>query len=142
MRISTGSGLIDSFLEGGYETGIITSICGPGGSGKTTLCILAAVEASERNKKIIYIDTEGGFSVERLKQISPDYEKILENIIFLKPTSFKEQKNTFLKLRKIVNEKIGLIIVDTISMFYRLELGKDTTYEANRELGRQLCYLT
>ena len=142
MRISTGSAVFDSFLEGGYETEVITSICGPGGSGKTALCMLAAIEIAERNKKVIYIDTEGSFSIERLKQLTPDYKQILKKIIFLKPMSFKEQKDTFLKLRKFVDNRIGIIIVDTISTFYRLELGKDTTYEANRELGRQLCHLT
>ena len=38
---------------------------------------------------------------------------------------------------------IGLIIVDTIAMLYRLELGSgDNVYETNRELGRQISYLT
>ena len=142
MRISTGSSIFDSFLEGGYETEVITSICGPGGSGKTTICMLEAIEIASRNKKVLYIDTEGSFSLERLKQLTQDHEEILEKIIFLRPTSFKEQKNTFLKLRKLVDNKIGIIIVDTISMFYRLELGKDSPQETNRELGRQLCYLT
>jgi DNA repair protein RadB len=99
------------------------------------------------NKKVIYVDTEGGFSVERLKQISgsikQDYRKILDNIIFLKPTSFEEQKKSFEKLRDIVNEKIGLIVVDTIAMLYRLELGKsEDVQEINRELGKQISYLT
>lgn len=142
MRISTGSSVLDSFLEGGYETGIITTVCGPAGSGKTTLCLLAAVEMARRGKKIIYIDTEGGFSVERLKQLSADYKEVLDKIVFLKPTSFKEQRRTFLKLRDVVDNNIGIIIVDTIAIFYRLELGDKSAYKTNKELGRQLCYLT
>ena len=142
MRIPSGSKLLDGMLEGGYETDIITTIYGPSGSGKTTLCLLAAISIASRGKKVIYIDTEGGFSVERMAQISKDYKKLLENIIFLRPSDFKEQKDAFKKLKELVNDKIGVIVVDTISMLYRLELGKnDEVYETNRELGKQLSYL-
>jgi len=42
-----------------------------------------------------------------------------------------------------VNDKIGLIVVDTIAMLYRLELGKDEDiHEVNIELGKQISYLT
>jgi len=142
MRISTGSDLLDRLLHGGYETDIITTVYGPAGSGKTTLSLLAAVSTYKRNKKIIYVDTEGGFSVERLKQLTKHWKKVLNNILFLKPTTFDEQKQAFQKLKNIAEKNIGIIIVDTIAMLYRLELGKDTTPEVNRELGRQLSYLT
>ena len=46
-------------------------------------------------------------------------------------------------MKDIVNDKIGLIVVDTIAMLYRLELGKDEdVHEVNRELSRQISYLT
>src|SRR3989338_2032943 len=145
-RIPTGSRILDVMLEGGYEKDVITTIYGPAGSGKTCLCILCAVNIA-RTKKVIYVDCEGGFSVERVKQIAPhigqDYRKILDNIIFLKPTSFNEQKRDFECLKGIVNDKIGLIIVDTIAMLYRLEFGKgENIQDVNRELGRQISSLT
>ena len=46
---------------------------------------------------MIYIDTEGGFSVDRLKQLDDDYELILKHMVFLHPTSFEEQKQVFEK---------------------------------------------
>ncbi len=142
MRRSSGNSDIDKLLEGGYETDIITTVYGPAGSGKTLFCLLAAIRCVKEGKKVVFIDTEGGFSVERLKQLSDDYERILDNIFFLRPTSFKEQKDSFEKLKGFVNEKIGLIIIDTISMLYRLELGKsDNVYDVNRELGQQIAYL-
>ena len=145
--ITTGSKILDSMLNGGYEKDIITTIYGPAGSGKTVLCLLCSINMSRSGKKVVYVDSEGGFSLERLKQIashiSQDYKKILDNIIFLRPTSFDEQKKSFEKLKDIVNDKIGLIVVDTIAMLYRLELGKDENIqEVNRELGRQISYLT
>ena len=143
MRVSSGSELIDSLLDGGFETDILTTIYGPAGSGKTVLCMLCAVNIARKNKKVIYVDTESGFSTERLKQIALDYKKVLDNMTFLRPVSFDEQKKVFEKLRDLVNEKIGLIIIDTIAMLYRLELGKnDDVYDVNRELGRQISYLS
>ena len=142
-KIPTGSKILDRMLNGGYETDTITTMYGPAGSGKTVLCLLCATKVAREGKKIVYIDTEGSFSLERLKQIAPDYKKILQRIVFLKPTSFEDQKKSFEKLKELVNEKIGLIIVDTIAMLYRLEMGKnEDIYKVNRELGIQLAYLT
>lgn len=140
-KISTGSSILDGFLEGGYEKDAITTIYGPSGAGKTNLAVMTAVQIAKKGKKVIYIDTEGGFSVSRLKQITPDYDLILKNIVFLQPTTFEEQKNDFEKLKNLVNEKIGLIIVDTIAMLYRLVRVQDVQ-EVNRELGIQIGYLT
>lgn len=146
-KITTGSKILDIMLDGGYENDVITTIYGPAGSGKTVLCLLCAINVARGNKKVVYVDSEGGFSLERLKQIashiSQDYNKILDRIIFLKPTSFAEQKKSFEKLKDIVNDRIGLIIVDTIAMLYRLELGKNEDIrDVNRELGKQISYLT
>mgnify|MGYP001560764214 CR=1 FL=1 len=146
-KITTGSKILDIMLDGGYEKDIITTVYGPAGSGKTVLCLLCSINIARNGKKVVYVDTEGGFSLERLKQIashiSQDYRKLLDNIIFLRPTSFSEQKKSFEKLKDIINEKIGLIVVDTIAMLYRLELGKsEEVQEVNRELSKQISYLT
>lgn len=142
MRISAGSKILDNLLDGGYEKEVISTIYGPAGSGKTLFGLLCLISVVENGKKVIFMDTEGGFSVERMKQLSDDYKRILENVIFLRPTSFLEQKEDFEKLKDIINDKIGLIIVDTVSMLYRLEMGKsDDVYEVNKALGQQLGYL-
>lgn len=141
--ISSGSAVINHLLEGGYEKEVVTTLYGPAGSGKSTLCLLALIEVAKQGKKVIYIDTEGGFSVERLKQLSKDHKEILKNVVFLKPTNFEEQKKSFEKLKGLINDSFGLIIVDTIAMLYRLELGKtENVYNVNRDLGRQISYLT
>ena len=143
MRIPTGSKILDKMLEGGYEKDVITTIYGPAGSGKTILAMLCSINMARTGKKIIYIDTENSFSIERLKQIARDYKKILDKIVFLKPVSFEEQKKSFEKLKDLVNDKIGLIIVDTIAMLYRLELGQNKeVYEVNRTLGKQISFLS
>jgi len=149
-KISTGSFDLNDWLNGGYEKGVVTMIVGPPGSGKSNFGILAACSKA-RDEKVIFIDSEGGFSSERIKQIvgEENYEKILENILLLNPTNFSEQKNCFSKLLKNVKEnQIGLIIVDSMAMLYRLELGdavqgenEDSIREVNRDVARQMRIL-
>lgn len=46
-------------------------------------------------------------------------------------------------LEKVITNKFGLIVVDTVTSLYRVELvGTEETYAANRELNRQLAVLT
>jgi len=144
MRVATGSKILDKMLGGGYETDVVNTIYGPAGSGKTVLAMLCCLGIARSGKKVVYIDTENSFSVERLKQIAPDYEKILSNMVFLKPVNFSEQKTSFEKLRNLVNDKIGLIVVDTIAMLYRIELGQKASefYDINSSLGKQISYLS
>tara|TARA_Y100000034_G_C6889509_1_gene408954 strand:+ start:974 stop:1654 length:681 start_codon:yes stop_codon:yes gene_type:complete len=142
-KIGSGSEVLDSILDGGLEKDVVTTIYGPSGSGKTNFCITAITNIAKTGKKVLFLDTEGGFSVERMKQISEEYTDFFQNIIFFKPTSFSEQKDAFEKLKEIVDEKVGLIVIDSIAMLYRLELGKsDDIYNVNRELGQQIAYLT
>ena len=124
-KISTGSYDFNKWLYGGYEKDVITMIAGPPGSGKTNLVILASCSQAKKDNKIIFIDTEGGFSIERVKQIvGEEYEKVLENILLLEPTSFEEQKKSFEKLFfQVKKTHVSLIVIDGMAMLYRLELG-------------------
>jgi len=150
-KISAGSYDLNRFLYGGYETDIITTIYGPAGSGKTNFCLLASISQAKKGNKVLFIDTEGGFSVERVKQLTKEYyNDVLKNIILLKVTNFDEQRQVFKRLLKEIKNrgKIGLIVVDGMTMLYRLELGdaiKDKKEEKikniNRELAKQLMIL-
>jgi DNA repair protein RadB len=150
-KISAGSYDLNKWLYGGYETDVITTICGPAGSGKTNFCLLASVSQAKKGRKVIFIDTEGGFSVERVRQIVGDnYKEVLKNIILLKVTNFDEQKRVFAKLLKEIKTrgKIGLIVVDGMAMLYRLELGdaiksggEEGIKNINRELAKQMRIL-
>ncbi len=141
-RISAGSYDLNKWLFGGYEKDIITTVYGPAGSGKTNFCLLAAVSQAKKGNKVIFIDTEGGFSIDRFKQISGE-EESLSNILILKPTNFEEQKKAFDTLLKTIktNTNVSLIIVDSMTMLYRLELSEkegNKIKEMNSELSRQL----
>lgn len=142
-KYPTGSAAMDWLLEGGYEKDCITTIYGPAGSGKSNICMIA-VAASPPKKKIIYIDTEGSFSIARLKQLTDDYENVLNRTLMLQPTDFSEQKKAFEKLKGVIGKKeVSMIIVDSIAMLYRLAIGQTKNIQnVNRELGVQLGYLT
>ncbi|MBI4981089.1 DNA repair and recombination protein RadB [Candidatus Woesearchaeota archaeon] len=141
-KLSTGIVFLDLLLNGGYDDDIVTTIYGPSGSGKTNFCLIAAVKVAESGKKVLFLDTEGGIAVERIKQISSDFNYILPKMIFFSPTNFEEQKEVFETIRSLATEQVGLIVVDSISMLYRLELGKnEEVYDVNAALGRQLAFL-
>lgn len=146
-KISTGSTDFTKWLYGGYEKDVITMIAGPPGCGKTNLCFLACCSQAKKGNKVIFVDTEGGFSVERVKQISgEEHKKVLENILLLEPTNFEEQKKCFLEmLGKVKKEHINLIVVDGMAMLYRLELGdavkskdSENVKKINQEIATQM----
>ena len=143
-KISSGSFDFNDFLGGGYEKDVITMIAGPPGSGKTNLASLGACSQAKQENKVIFIDTEGGFSVERVNQITGNSEKILENILILKPTNFDEQKNCFNQLLKnLKKEQVKLIVIDGMAMLYRLELAENEKQikKINGEIVKQLRIL-
>jgi len=150
-KISSGSFDLNKWLHGGYEKGVITMIAGPPASGKTNFVILASCSQAKKGNKIIFVDTEGGFSPERVEQIvgEEESEEILKNILLLNPTSFEEQKKIFLKLlSQVKKEHVNLIVVDGMAMLYRLELGTaiglkddERIRKVNREVAKQMRVL-
>jgi len=145
-KIMTGSHDLNKWLEGGYEKDIITLFYGPAASGKSNFIMLAACHEAKKDKKVIFIDTEGSFSIDRINQITGGIpEFVLKNIIILKPTNYQEQKEAFFKLlNELKSENIGLIVVDSITMLYRLELadarakGIEEVRRVNFDLAKQM----
>ena len=150
-KISAGSYDLNKWLYGGYESDVISVIYGAPGTGKTNFCLLAAVSQAKKGNKVIFMDAEGGFSVERVKQLAPEnFEEVLKNILLLKPTNFDEQKKAFGELLKSLKDEVSLIIVDGMTILYRLDFaearnkGEKDDWEngeirkINAELARQL----
>ena len=147
-KISAGSFDLNKWLYGGYEKGVITTIYGEAGTGKTNFCMLACVSQAKKGNKVIYVDTEGGFSIERIKQLAGENtNEVLKNIMLLKVTNFQEQVQAINRLQKEINKgSISLIIIDGMTMLYRLELAeaRETMRdirEINSELARQMKLL-
>lgn len=140
-RVSSGVDFFDELLDGGFEVDSITTIYGPAGAGKTNLALLAALETAKQGKKVLFVDTEGGFSVARLKQILPEYKKLLDRIVFFRPMSFEEQGKSLDLVKKLVNNKVGLIVIDTMTMLYRLQRSFKEDDTHNHDLSLQMLHL-
>ncbi len=137
-RIPCGCKCIDDLLGGGFESGIVTQMYGASGTGKTNICIQLAVETVRNGRKVIFMDTEG-FSADRFRQIAgDDAKKIAGDIIIYEPASLEQQYSAITDIEKIMNEKIGLIILDSAALFYRLGLTLDDSSEENVSLRREL----
>ena len=143
QKISSNSSL-DSLLGGGFEKGVITQIFGPPSSGKSNITLTLAVNVARRGKKVIYIDTEGGISIDRIKQISgPDFSDVANNIIVFEPTNFLEQtenlRSVDVWLRKH-HEEVDLIVLDSAVALYRVDDMK--SYKLSKELRKQIQLLS
>lgn len=141
-KISLGCQNLDNLLGGGIESGIITNFYGTAGAGKTNIAIQSAVSSLKTGKSVIYIDAEGGFSIERFIQMHGKND--LEKLTLSDPKTFAEQERMINELEKELenNPNICLIIVDSIVALYRLELHREKIPEANRLLSRQFALLS
>lgn len=142
-KISTGCS-IDNLLGGGVEKGNLTQFYGPPGSGKTNIALKLAVQCAKNGGKVVYVDTEGGISIDRIKQISgSDFDVIAGNIIVFEPTSFLEQDEALKRISSLLDspgEDIDLIILDSAVALYRLKDGNSS--KLNRDLGNQMALLS
>lgn len=142
-RLPIGCETLDNLLEGGIEPSAITELYGEAGSGKTNICLQLARNCAELGKKVVYIDTEG-VSVERLKQICSDsFSSLSKNILFFEPYSLEEQSQIVDKAVKLAESDadVGLIILDSATIFYRFLLGSGNEVEIIRSLSQQATKL-
>jgi len=142
--IPTGCGSLDKLLNGGLHQGDVTLVYGEAETGKTSLAIQCAVNATRLGFKAIFIDSDGTFSPRRLAQIaSHDLNEVAPKITLVQPTTFQEQAVAIDRLDEYLTPQVGLVVVDTVTSLYRVEVSesKEKTFKMNRELGRQLAYL-
>ncbi len=142
--VTTNTSCLDGILGGGLPKGQITLVYGVSNTGKTTLALQSAVAAASRgHQKILYLDGENGFSPERLAQIATqDVQPVLSRIFVFKLHRFHEQTLLLEDLDRFASQNVALIVVDTITSLYRLELTDPwRVFTSNRSLNRQLAYL-
>ena len=140
-RLAFGCPSLDELLGGGVETSTVTELFGEAGSGKTNACLQLARNVVQTGKKVIYIDTEG-VSMERLAQMcgeKEDFEKAAQDILFFQPTDFEQQDDAIKKAESLSGNTVdvGLIVVDSMTLFYRVNLGTEFSSESRMRLGRQ-----
>lgn len=143
-RVSTGSRPLDDLLGGGLERRTITQIYGEPASGKSTFCLLAAVESLRAGNSVIYIDTEG-FSVERFTQVAGERAGTLADRLYLfEPIDFAQQgamiADTEGLLRKKDGAPVDLLVMDSATALYRteLDLGRETVRKLSHHMIKLL----
>ena len=110
-RISTGCNSLNELLGGGFEPQAVTEFYGIYGCGKTQICHTAAVMAQlprdqgGLNGEVIWIDTEGTFRPERIRDIVVE-----RGLVPLKPKSSKSDPN------EPLNEEDVLRFLDRITV--------------------------
>jgi DNA repair protein RadB len=133
-RHPTGSPVFDDLLAGGYEKGIVTVLYGPAGSGKSNLVLLALTTIEG---KAVFVDTEGSFSVDRLTQLTPNAEKLLERVVVLKAPSFEQQTTIIERIPSMIKNGVELVIVDGIATQYRAAIARGEK-DLNNTLSKQI----
>jgi DNA repair protein RadB len=140
-RLSLNCQPLDDLLGGGIENKSLTEFYGEAGTGKTNICLQAARECAKTGKKVGFIDSEG-VSIERLQQLCTQKEynekDILDNILIFSPTTQEDQEKMIKNAIKV--QDIKLIIVDTLNIFYRLNLEEDKE-KTMRLFSRQVAVL-
>lgn len=139
-KISTTVPGFDHLLGGGLEPRMITQFVGEAGSGKSTLCLVAAVAVLRAGGGVVYIDSEG-FSVERFSQIAGENtEDFAKRIYIEEPMTFAEQGSMIAGCEALLRAgKVQLIVVDSATALYRLE--QMETREALSMLSHQMMVL-
>jgi DNA repair protein RadA len=150
--ITTGSKNLDELLGGrGVESRSITEAFGAFGSGKTQLSLSLAVnvqlppEKGGAGGKCVFIDTEGTFRPERIKQfaegIGANPEKVLKNILVARAFNSDHQMLLLEKVGEMIKagEPIKLIIIDSLTAHFRAEYsGRGQLADRQQKLNRYM----
>jgi DNA repair protein RadA len=150
--ITTGNKEFDDLLGGrGLETKAITEAFGAYGSGKSQLGFSLAVncqmplETGGAEGKAVYIDTEGTFRPERIRQIAEtkgmNPESVLKNILVARAFNSDHQILLIDKVGELIKEgePIRLVVVDSLTAHFRAEFsGRGQLADRQQKLNKYL----
>ena len=152
FNITTGSKNLDNLLGGkGIQTKAITEAFGAFGSGKTQLALSLSVgvqlplEQGGANGKAVYIDTEGTFRPERVRQfaegIGANADKVLKNILVARAFNSDHQMLLLDRVGEMIKdgEPIRLMIIDSLTAHFRAEYsGRGQLADRQQKLNRYM----
>lgn len=150
--ITTGSKNLDELLGGrGIESRAITEAFGAFGSGKTQLGLALSVnvqlpiDKGGAQGKAVYIDTEGTFRPQRVKQfaegIGANPEMVLKNILVARAFNSDHQMLLLEKVGELIKngEPIKLVIIDSLTAHFRAEYsGRGQLADRQQKLNRYM----
>jgi DNA repair protein RadA len=150
--ITTGSKNLDQLLGGrGIESRAITEAFGAFGSGKTQLGLTLAVnvqmppEKGGANGKCVFIDTEGTFRPQRIRQIAEgagaNPDSVLKNILVARAFNSDHQILLLDRITEMIKEgePIKLMIIDSLTAHFRAEYsGRGQLADRQQKLNRYI----
>ncbi len=143
-RIPTGIPSLDNLLGGGFHSQAINLMYGEAATGKTTLSLTTVFYhlSQSRTAKAVYLDIDNKLNMARLQQIARSQgSNLLTRLRLFTPESYRTQGDALEQLPELVEG--DLLIVDSITGLYRGETeNTEKTFRVNKELNRQLGYLT
>jgi len=152
--VTTGSKELDNLLGGkGLETQAITEAHGKFSSGKSQLAFQLCVSAQMPRDKggleasVIFIDTEGTFRPERVKQIAVgkglDPEQVLQNIYVARAYNSDHQMLLAEKAEEMIREKnVKMMVVDSLTGHFRSDyVGRGTLANRQQLLNKHMHQL-
>ena len=143
-RLATGIASVDRLLGGGLESDGLTELYGEAGSGKTLFCLDLAARVTRADRWVFYIDTEG-VAFERIEQLGGgSAEPILRRLLIASPKDLQSQSKAVETACSVAREgkrPIGLIVLDSATLHYRLSLQGDDEEAARQDLMGQLANL-
>lgn len=109
--IPTGIIPLDIVLNGGLPAGI-TQLVGESGTGKTNISLQITKRYCDNDKKVLYVDTKGDITFDRLKKLGLD-DYINKQLIYIREGTFNEVEKELDKF--IATGELSLIVVDSIA---------------------------
>ncbi len=143
-RLPTGCTPLDEVLGGGFRFGEVSLVYGEASTGKTTLALTCALNHLRGDPwaKACYVDSDQKLSTKRLTQVAGGDGPLLERLLVWRPRGFSEQTEVIEGLYGLPHEGMP-VVVDSITGPYRLEAGDPRkTFSSNKELNRQLGFLS
>ena len=150
-KISLGCESFDEVLGGGFESGIISEVFGQYGCGKTQIAHLLVVRALVENpeNKCIYIDTEGTFRADRIRDFSNanglDPEDALKRIYVTRAYNSDHQMLLAEEAEKIIQKdnSYRVLIVDSLTSHFRSEfIGRGELATRQQKLNKHMHLLS
>jgi len=154
--ISSGCKALDELLAGGFATGDSYHLWGEYGSGKTQIAHQLSVnvqlppEKGGLNGKAVYIDTEGTFRPDRIREMAKaaglDPETALKNILVARVYTTDQLAVAVERLGDeefVKKHKIKLLVVDSLVVLFRAEYyGRGMLAERQQKLLKLLMSVT
>lgn len=152
FKITTGCDELDKLMGGGLQSMSITEAFGEFRTGKTqlshTFCVTCQLptEQSPGGGKAAFIDTEGTFRPDRLREIATrfglDPEEVLDNVVYARAFNSEHQMELITLIAAKMAEEPGkfrILIVDSIISLFR------TDFSGRGDLGGKqdwfYCYI-